>query len=235
MPAAAWRSASTLALLVCWAFLLSAAMNARAQSTDQRHKHGMGTVATTGHAGHTAAPADPHAGHHHEVTEGYRASRHVYSVPDVTLIDADGKQVPLRSVLPDGEPAMLNFVFTTCTTICPVLSATFSQVETDIGEEALKVRLVSISIDPRYDTPAVLKQYEARLGAGPHWSFLTGDLRDIITVQKAFDAYRGDKMNHLPLTFVRGTAGNDWLRLEGFPSADDVVREYRRLATYAHH
>ena len=235
MPAAAWTAASTLVLLACGTFFLSAAMSARAQGTHQDHGHGMGPVATADHTGHMAAPADPHAGHHHAVTEGYRTSRHVYAVPDVTLIDADGKQVPLRTVLPDGKPVMLNFVFTTCTTICPVLSATFSQVETDMGDESPQVQLVSISIDPRYDTPAVLKQYEARLGAGPHWSFLTGDLRDIITVQTAFDAYRGDKMNHLPLTFVRGTAGNDWLRLEGFPSADDVVREYRRLATYAHH
>jgi protein SCO1/2 len=50
-----------------------------------------------------------------------------------------------------------------------------------------------------------------------------------IPFQKAFDAYRGDKMNHLPVTFVRLAPGKPWVRLDGFATPDDIVREYRTL------
>ena len=65
--------------------------------------------------------------------------------------------------------------------------------------------MVSISIDPEYDTPEALNAYARRFDAGPQWEFLTGSLDDSIAVQKAFDADRGDKMNHAPLTLFRAT------------------------------
>jgi protein SCO1/2 len=50
-----------------------------------------------------------------------------------------------------------------------------------------------------------------------------------IATQRAFDAYRGDKMNHLPVTFLRAAPGKPWVRLEGFAPPDEVVKEYRQL------
>lgn len=149
-----------------------------------------------------------------------------YQVPDVTLKDAGGKAVALRKILDDGEPLMLNFIFTSCTTVCPVMSGIFSQVQTKLGRS---VRLVSISIDPEYDTPARLRAYGKRFDAGAEWTMLTGSLADSIAVQRAFGAYRGDKMDHLPATFIRAEAGKPWLRIDGLASADDLVQEYRRL------
>ena len=73
-----------------------------------------------------------------------------------------------------------------------------------------------------------LKEYAGRFKAGSGWQFLTGAVNDIIATQKAFDAYRGGKMNHIPLTFLRSTADGPWLRLEGFTSAAEVVAEYRQ-------
>jgi protein SCO1/2 len=89
--------------------------------------------------------------------------------------------------------------------------------------------MVSISIDPEYDTPARLQNYAKRYKAGPEWQFLTGDLDTIMAVQQAFDAYRGDKMSHEPLTFLRASPRGPWVRIEGFASASELVREYREL------
>jgi protein SCO1/2 len=173
---------------------------------------------------------DPHAHHRHMMKQsGYKSSMHSYSIPKLVLIDMDNNKVALPEALGGKGPVMLNFIFTTCTTICPVLSATFSQVQRKLGDEAKNLRMVSITIDPEQDTPERLKEYAGRFKAGAGWQFLTGSIDNIITTQKAFDAYRGDKMNHLPLTFIRSTADGPWLRLEGFTSSAEVVDEYHQL------
>ncbi len=175
--------------------------------------------------------ADPHAHHRRFMLESkpYSRSLHRYELPDLQLVSMAGERTSLGSELGLDQPVMLNFIFTTCTTICPVLSATFSQVERQLGAERDEVRMISITIDPEYDTPARLRAYAARYDAGSQWQFLTGKLEDIVAIQKAFDAYRGTKMNHEPLTFLRASAGSTWLRLDGLASAADVVREYRQL------
>ena len=138
-------------------------------------------------------------------------------------------RVSLHSELAADRPIMLNFIYTTCTTICPVLSATFSQAQSELEVETMRPRLVSITIDPEHDTPSKLRDYARKIDAGPDWRFLTGELGAIIAIQQAFDAYRGDKMSHMPLTFLRVTPKDPWVRLDGFTSAADLAREYRDL------
>lgn len=180
-----------------------------------------------------ALAQDPHHEHHHHhampsTQGGYVRTPASYTIPDVKLLDADGAAVSLRSEL-DDKPVILNFIFTSCGAICPVMSATFSQVQTALGPERDTVRMVSISIDPEQDTPAALKAYAGKYDAGPQWQLLTGSLDDSIAVQRAFDVYRGDKMNHQPATFLRAGPGQSWVRLDGFASAADILREYRQL------
>jgi protein SCO1/2 len=174
-----------------------------------------------------------HHDHHHAMPsaqDGYVRTQASYTIPDVKLLDADGAGVSLRSEL-DDKPVILNFIFTSCGAICPVMSSTFSQVQTALGPERGTVRMVSISIDPEHDTPAALKSYAEKYGAGPQWQMLTGSLDTSIAVQRAFDVYRGDKMGHTPATFMRAKAGQPWVRLDGFASAADILREYRQLTT----
>lgn len=152
-----------------------------------------------------------------------------YEVPNVMLMDATGKKQALREILADKSPLMLNFIFTSCTSICPVMSGVFSQVQSRFSKQGQHVRMVSISIDPEYDTPARLKDYAKNFSAGPDWLMLTGDVQDSITVQRAFDAYRGDKMNHLPITYLRAGPDQPWMRLDGLASASELVAEYHHL------
>jgi protein SCO1/2 len=165
-----------------------------------------------------------------ERAAGYVRSERTYAVPDVTLVDEGARPVRLREVLAGDEPVMLNFIFTTCTAICPVMSRIFARVPQELGAEAGRVRFVSISIDPEQDTPKRLHAYAARFGAGPRWRFLTGSVADVEAVERAFDAFRGDKMNHEPLTLLRPAPGRPWVRLDGFASAAELAREYERVA-----
>ncbi|BBI99718.1 photosynthetic protein synthase I [Ferrigenium kumadai] len=170
-----------------------------------------------------------HHHHHAMVGNGYTRSVVSYQTPDVKLMDTHGKKVALNDSLDVDQPVMLNFIFTTCTTICPVMSATFSQVQEKLGPNAGTVRMVSISIDPEHDSPAKLNEYAKRFEAGPQWSMLTGSVEDSIAVQRAFNVYRGDKMNHEPVTFLRKGADKPWVRIDGFASADELLREYHGL------
>jgi len=175
-----------------------------------------------------AAEAEPHH-HSHGMAapgSGYTRSIVQYQTPDVKLVDANGKPVSLRNSLEGDNSVMMNFIFTTCSTICPVTSATFSRVQEKLGSEHGKVRMVSISIDPEHDTPSRLNAYAKKFGAGAQWSMLTGSIENSISVQRAFDAYLGDKMNHRPITFIHKGHGKSWLRIDGFASADDLLREY---------
>jgi protein SCO1/2 len=167
--------------------------------------------------------------HHQQVPQRYSRSLALYDVPDVTLVDMTGAEVRLASVLSYEGPVLLQFIFTTCPTICPVLSSIFSGAQSKLGADLEKVRMVSISIDPEYDTPARMREYAEKFNAKPQWRFLTGKLDDIVAAQKAFDAYRGNKMRHEPVTFLRASPKDPWVRLDGLMGAGDLVAEYHRL------
>lgn len=153
-----------------------------------------------------------------------------YDPPDVALTDMRGAKTSLAEALKHEGPLMLQFIFTTCTTICPVMSGAFSAAQTQLGPaEMEKVRMISISVDPTTDTPERLMDYARKFKAGSQWLFLTGEADDVIAAQKAFDAYRGDKMRHEPLTFLRAPDKKSWVRLDGLMSASQLVAEYRTL------
>lgn len=185
-----------------------------------------------------AALLGPRASFGHEVGQhaqawpgGNRYERSVrnFSVPDVLLVDADARPVRLRELLASDDPVMLNFVFTTCSTICPIMVRVFADVPSRLGPAARNLRMISISIDPENDTPAKLKSYARTVGADSKWHFLTGRVEDINTVQRAFGTYSGDKMSHEALTLLRQGRSKSWVRIDGFATPDDLVREYRKL------
>jgi protein SCO1 len=152
-----------------------------------------------------------------------------YSVPDIKLIRDDGKTISLPQEMNDGRPIMLNFIFTSCGSICPLMSQIFAQVQHRLGAESGKVHLMSISTDPEQDTPMRLREYAAQFRAGPAWQHYTGTLDASLAAQKAFDVYRGDKMSHTPVTLLRAAPGQPWRRIDGFVTPDQLLREYRTL------
>lgn len=146
-------------------------------------------------------------------------------IPDVTLVDQEGEMVNLRAMVLGDKPVYLEFVFATCTTICPILSAGFSSMQRKLGPKAHDVQLISITIDPEHDSPEVLAKYLLRYKAKPGWSFLTGTREDIDLVMKSFDAYVADKMSHRPLTFIHLRDKDQWVRLNGFAGSADLLKE----------
>jgi protein SCO1/2 len=159
---------------------------------------------------------------------GYTRSIQVYQVPDLPLVRADEVTVNTHTLLATDQPVIVSFIYTSCGAVCPVLSATLAQARQYLGADAARVRILSISIDPAYDTPARLRAYGRQFHADGDWRFYTGDPAAIVTLQRAFDAYRGDKTNHTGLTLLRPAGQTHWVRLEGFTSARELVAELRR-------
>lgn len=196
-----------------------------AGDTPMGHDHAM-------HAAHnTMAPMDEHAQHRQATAaSGYQRAVAHYHLPALQLTDSRNTTIDIAALLDSDEPTVVNFIFTSCTTICPIMSATFMQAQKQLGVEAERIRWISVSVDPEYDTPERLRAYAQRFDAGPNWHFLTGELEQIVALQKAFAVYRGDKMNHAPTTLLRMGRDHAWVRLDGLTSGAELAQEYHQLA-----
>lgn len=174
---------------------------------------------------------DPHAHHKAMMATDNRYTKVEadYRLPEVSGVTSVGTRATLAELLGGDSPVIVSFIFTSCQTICPVLTAILSQAQEDLAKQRTQPRIISFSIDPEYDTPQRLREYAAKFYADDNWLFVTGDTDSMLQVQKAFDAYRGNKLNHIPLTFIRLSGKDPWIRIEGFMSAGDLVREYRSL------
>jgi len=162
----------------------------------------------------------------------YKRTTERYQIPDVTLINQDGTPVRLKSLLESGQPVIVDFIYGTCTTICPVLSACYINLQQKLGSNSQKVHLVSISIDPEHDTPKVMREYLKRYRAKPGWDFLTGSRRDIDAVMRAFDAYIPNKMSHYALTLIHTPQSSSWVRVFGIMSTSEFMDEVRKVGIH---
>jgi len=152
-----------------------------------------------------------------------RKSIERFVVPDVVLINQDGTKVHLKSLLNTSKPVMLDFIYCSCTTTCPVLSSDYANVQNRLGPDTRKVQLLSISIDPVNDTPQVMKAYLKNYGAKPGWDFLTGSVGEIGKVLKAFGV---KEMSYNYFTLIRTAPDGTWTKINGHLNATEVVNEY---------
>jgi protein SCO1/2 len=97
-------------------------------------------------------------------------------VPDFGLIDQDGRAFQLGDFR--GKAVVLTFIYTRCPipNYCPLMSKNFAELQQRLSKEfANKYQLLSISMDPEFDRPEVLKEYAGRYGKGKNWYFATGN------------------------------------------------------------
>lgn len=111
-------------------------------------------------------------------------------VPPFALTDQAGRRVTRADLL--GHVSVVDFMYTECTDTCETISLRLSQLAREFAG-ARDLRLVSVSVDPHHDTPAVLARYAARYGGDPRWRFLTGADREIFCLAtRGFHVSIGD-------------------------------------------
>ena len=124
----------------------------------------------------------------------------------------------------------MDFVYTTCTTVCPVLSAVFGQLQGRLGQRLGRdVFLVSVSVDPIRDTPSRLQAYAAQHQAGPGWIWLTGDKPAVDRVLEGLGAYAPNYEDHPPMVLVGDGKSGNWTRFFGFPGPDQLLAKVDEL------
>ncbi len=157
-------------------------------------------------------------------------------IDNFTLTDQDGSQVEFASLR--GKPMVINFMYTSCPDVCPLLTASLKIVRDHMNPaEARDIRFLSITTDPEVDTPEVLKAYSRRHEAdAPNWSWLTGEARKLSRVWQGFGVSvrrlaRG-LIEHTTLTVVADAEGV--MRFAYFGSAPDpdvLLKDLRTLET----
>ena len=163
-----------------------------------------------------ARVAAQHEHHHHPSPPPEQERIEDLQIPDVSLLDQDGKPVRFVTDLLQDRVVAINFVFTTCTTICPPMGANFAKLRQLLGERAGKdVHLISVSVDPRTDTPERLKAWAGKFGAGPGWTLVTGDPDEVVRLLKALGVYTPDIRDHSPLLLVGNASRGEWTRAYG--------------------
>jgi protein SCO1/2 len=182
-----------------------------------------------------AADAADHAHHDHMQHEQHAAggnapgTMHI-KTPDTLLTDQNGKTLRLKTDAMADRLVVINFVYTTCTTVCPVQSAIFADLQQRLGKRAGKdVSLISVTVDPLRDTPLRLKEFASRYKAGPGWSFLTGSRQAVDEVLKAFDAYTPNFADHPAAVLVGDPRTGEWVRFFGFPSSEQIMDRMKEL------
>ncbi|HKC56693.1 MAG TPA: SCO family protein, partial [Vicinamibacterales bacterium] len=140
--------------------------------------------------------------------------------PNVPLTTQDGRKVRFYDDLIKGKIVAVNFIYTSCKYACPLETARLAQVQRLLGDRMGRdVFFYSITIDPDYDTPAVLKEYAAKFDAGPGWLFLTGKQDDIDLLNRKLGLYSepnpSNPDGHTPHLLVGNEVTGQWIRNSG--------------------
>ena len=147
------------------------------------------------------------------------------NIPDIELLDQNGRKIHFYTDLVKGQTVAINFIFTTCTTICPPLGATFARVQKQLGDKVGRdVRFISISVDPVTDTPERLKAWGAKFHAGDGWTFVTGSKPQVDELLRALGASSARREDHSPTILIGNDASGNWTRTYGLAKASQLVQ-----------
>lgn len=151
-----------------------------------------------------------------------------FPIPDVLLVNQDSHPVRFRDQVAGSGPLVVTFIYTTCTTVCPVTATGFANLQARLGPDTSRVRLVAVSIDPEHDTPKAMKDYLRQFRAMPGWDFFAGSREDIHRIRREFDLHVPGHGPLMPSCYLRSPKDGKWVRLSGLLPASEFVAECQK-------
>ncbi len=149
---------------------------------------------------------------------------------DLELVNQDGEPVRFKSDVIGDRLIIMDFVYTTCKTACPIQTAIFMRLQEELGPSlGDEVLLVSVSIDPATDIPPRLKAYGRKHNAGPGWVWLTGKKLNVDQVLVGLRAYSSDIVEHPSMILVGDGRHGNWTRYYGFPKVEAILDKLGEL------
>jgi len=154
--------------------------------------------------------------------------------PNFELTTQEGKTVRFYDDVLKDKIVAIDLIYTTCKYNCPVETAMLAQVQKILGDQVGKdIFFYSISIDPKHDTPEVLKAYAEKFHVGAGWTFLTGKEEEIEIISKKLGLYSTpDPANadgHTPTLLIGNVAAGQWMRLSALDNTRFLARKLSEL------
>lgn len=150
------------------------------------------------------------------------------AIKDIRVVTQDGRRVRFYSDLVKGRVVAINFIFTNCTTVCPLMGARFARLQQLVGNA--DVSLLSVSIDPATDTPERLAAWSRKLGARPGWTLVTGAKTDIDALTASLGVASANPGDHAPIVLVIDDRHGKWQRLDGLTDPARLAKILKEAA-----
>ena len=150
-------------------------------------------------------------------------------LPDVPLLDQDGRRVRLQQGLINGRTVVINFMFTGCQTVCPPQTALLREARRRLMERgsAHDLLVLSLTVDPLADGPAQLRafgqRYQLPVGLANGWVLLTGSPLDVSRLLAAFDVPAGAPGDHPSLLWLGHAPSGRWTRSSSLNPPEALV------------
>lgn len=149
---------------------------------------------------------------------------------DTVLTSHSGEKLKFYSDVLDGRTVIISFMFTTCVDACPLINANLQRIQERLKDRLGKdIFIVSITVDPKVDTPRVLAEYRKQYKAGPGWLFLTGSEKNIETVSSKMGQVF-EKEAHLTAFLVGNTRTARWRKIPAHFSDAVIAEQVKDIA-----
>ncbi len=149
-------------------------------------------------------------------------------LPAVIVTTQEGRPVPLPELV-RGKAVAVQFIFTSCSTACPLLGSLFRSVEKRLARSGDDRMLLSISVDPDRDSPEGLKAWLKRYGAGGRWQAVTANAKDLESILRAFGQKAGQPAAHTTQVFYVSKNGDVIGRSTSLPDPAGLAAVIERL------
>lgn len=149
---------------------------------------------------------------------------------DATLVDQEGHSVKFASQAVGNHIVAINFIYTSCNTLCPLASAIFKQLQDKLAKRLGRdIWLISISLDPLTDTPARLKEYANKYHSNSGWLWLTGSASDVEQVLTGLGTTSANFREHAPLTLIGDGKNGTWIQFNAITGPEQIRAELERM------
>jgi cytochrome oxidase Cu insertion factor (SCO1/SenC/PrrC family) len=153
-------------------------------------------------------------------------------IPDILLLDQNGKPVRLYSDLVKDKIVLVHFFFTKCSDVCPMQGRALMKLKSRLGQRLGRdVFVISISRDPLNDTPEELSKWGKLFGVGPGWTLATGDLPVIKKLLWDLTGEDIGQIAHESQVLIGNDRTGVWTSTDGLLLTDELVKVIDEVST----
>ncbi|WP_245678358.1 SCO family protein [Chondromyces crocatus] len=145
------------------------------------------------------------------------------------LLDQNGRARHFFNDLLRRRKVLINFAFTSCSGACPVMAQNLVRVQELLRQQGEQATILTITVDPENDTPAVLKQYAAKYKAGPGWFFLTGTPENVTSVLERLGGKVRQPSEHTAKLLIGDTSTGMWVKTVATESPETIAHLVKHL------